>query len=107
MKNAQIILRQLKNHLIQNLGDSVKDVILFGSRIRDKTSDDSDYDVLILLDRDYTGSDENTILDLCYDIDLKFDILLDVHLLSMKELSSKRGRQPIYRNAVESGIYAA
>jgi len=97
MKNAQIILRQLKNHLIQNLGDSVKDVILFGSRIRDKTSDDSDYDVLILLDRDYTGSDENTILDLC----------LDVHLLSMKELSSKRGRQPIYRNAVESGIYAA
>ena len=46
----------------------------------------SDYDVLVILGNDYSGKDENKILDLCYDIDLKYDILLDVHIISSKEL---------------------
>ncbi len=100
------ILSDLKGHLIRNYGDSVKDVILFGSQARGNSNDYSDYDILILLDKDYSGKDENQILDLCYDIDLKYNILLDVHLLSNRELSSIRGRQPIFYNALKSGLYA-
>ncbi len=102
----KIILAELKNHLINNYGNSIKDVILFGSHARGDSRKFSDYDVLIILRNNYTGKDENTILDLCYDIDLKFDILLDVHIISEKELNSVRGRQPIFLNAVKSGIYA-
>ena len=100
------ILTDLKIHLQKNYGNSVKEVILFGSHARGDSNDDSDYDILILLEKDYSGQDENKILDLCYDIDLKYDILLDVHLISKREIASIRGRQPVFVNALKSGIYA-
>jgi predicted nucleotidyltransferase len=108
MMSARIneILSDLKNHLIHNYGDSVKDVVLFGSQARGDSNKFSDYDVLIILKKDYTGKDENRILDLCYDIDLKYNILLDVHIISNNELNTIRGKQPIYINAIKSGIYA-
>lgn len=102
----KIILAELKNHLIQNYGNSVKDVILFGSQALGNPEKFSDYDILIVLKHAYTGQDENKILDLCYEIDLRFDILLDVHIISDKELTAIRGKQPIFTNAVKSGIYA-
>lgn len=104
--DSKIIIAELKNHLVKNYGRTVKDVILFGSQARGDSQKFSDYDVLIVLDNDYSGKDENLILDLCYDIDLKFDILLDVHIISVKELNSVRGRQSVFQKAIKSGIYA-
>ena len=77
-----------------------------GSRAWRIDSKDSDYDILIVLNKDYSGKDENKILDLCYDIDLKYNIIIDAHLISEKEISSLRGKQPIINNALKSGIYA-
>ena len=102
----EIILSELKKHLIKNYGGSVKDVILFGSQAQGDSNVFSDYDVLIVLDNDYAGKDENLILDLCYDIDLKYDILLDVHIISNKELKTIRGKQPIFVKAIKTGFYA-
>ncbi len=106
MTDNQEILVHLKNHLKQNYGESIKEVILFGSHARGDSKEYSDYDILIVLDKDYSVKDENKILDLCYDINLKHNILLDVHLLSENEISSMRGKQPIFVNALVSGIYA-
>jgi uncharacterized protein len=106
MTDKNIILSDLKSHLLKNYGKSVKDIILFGSQARGDSWEYSDYDILIILDNDYSGKDENQILDLCFDIDLKYNILLDVHLISRNELTSIRGRQPVFVNALKSGIYA-
>lgn len=106
MIDKQNILSELKNHLNAHSDNSVKDVILFGSQARGDSDENSDYDILIVLNRHYSGEDENEILDLCYDIDLKYNIILDVHILSTSELDSERGKQPIFINAVKSGIYA-
>ena len=101
-----IILRDLKDNLIKKFQHSVKNVILFGSNAKGTANENSDFDVLILLDKDYSGRDENNILDICYKIDLKYNIIIDAHLLSLKELSTIRGKQPIFTNAINSGIYA-
>lgn len=106
MINQSEILQDLKNHLKENIGDSVKEVILFGSQATKKSTEFSDYDILIILSTEYSGEDENRILDLCYDIDLKYDILLDVHILSKSDLNSIRGRQSVFSKAIKSGIYA-
>lgn len=100
------ILTDLKIHFRQNYGDSIKDVILFGSQARGDSNKDSDYDILVILKQDYTHQDERKIINLCYDIDLKYDIIIDVHILSTKELKSLRGKQPIFINALRNGIYA-
>ena len=106
MIDKRIILRDLKDNLQIHYQDSIKNVILFGSQAKGKSLSDSDYDILILLDADYSGKDENKILDICYEIDLKYNIIIDAHLLSVKELTSIRGKQPIFVNAINSGIYA-
>lgn len=100
------ILQDLKNYLLQNYEGSIRDVILFGSQSYGDFKENSDYDVLIILDEDYNSKDESNLLDLCYDIDLKYNIILDVHIISTNELSSIRGKQPIFVNAIKSGIYA-
>jgi predicted nucleotidyltransferase len=105
MNNNRQILTDLKNHLQNHYGKPIKNIILFGSQARGNSGEHSDYDVLIVLDQDYCGNDENQILDLCYDIDLKYNILLDVHLISVRELNTIRGKQPVYINALKYGIY--
>lgn len=106
MSGYQEILADLKQHLQKYYSESVKDVVLFGSRSRSDAKKYSDFDVLIIIDGDYTGKDENKIFDLCFDINIKYNILLDVHILSEKEVASIRGRQPIFNNALKSGLYA-
>ncbi len=106
MINKHQIIADLKNHLYNNYGPSVKQVILFGSQTKGNQKGYSDYDVLIVLDKDYSWQDENRILDLCYDVDLKYNILIDVHLLSDRDISSLRGRQPYIMDALKNGIYA-
>ncbi|MCL4550288.1 MAG: nucleotidyltransferase domain-containing protein [Bacteroidetes bacterium] len=104
--DRNFILKALKKHLLDNFGDAVKEVILFGSQTQGNSTEDSDYDVLIILDREYNWNDENKILDLCYDINLKYNILIDAHIISQNEINSLRGRQPIFINAINSGLYA-
>jgi predicted nucleotidyltransferase len=106
MTNTGIILQELKAHIADKYKESLSEVILFGSRATGQYQEFSDFDILILLDGDYNSEDENNILDLCYDIDLKYNILIDAHLISKKELSSLRGQQPVFLKAIKSGIYA-
>lgn len=86
--------------------NSVKDVILFGSQAYGVSNENSDYDVLIVLEKDYTARDENQIYDLCFEVNLKYNIIIDAHLISERELSTIKGKQPIYTKAIKSGIYA-
>ena len=106
MIDNRLILTDLKHRLKEQYTDSLRNVVLFGSQANNKSHEFSDYDILILLNQDYNRNDENKILDICYDIDLKYNIIIDAHLLSIKELDSKRGRQPIFVNALKNGIYA-
>jgi predicted nucleotidyltransferase len=49
------ILKDLKKHLVQNLGNLIVDVILFGSQAKGESNESSDYDVLIILSKNITS----------------------------------------------------
>jgi len=106
MTDKLTILRDLKDYLQKGYSDSVKYIILFGSQVFDNSTANSDYDIVIVLDRDYNARDENLIYDLCYDIDLKYNIIIDAHLISQRELNTIKGKQPIFTNAINTGLYA-
>jgi len=106
MINKLQILKDLKYHLQSYCKNFVKDVILFGSQVAGNVKTDSDFDILIILENDFNKKDENLILDLCYDIDLKYNIVIDVHIISKNGINSLRGKQPIYQNAINNGVYA-
>jgi uncharacterized protein len=108
MPDNTIVLRKLKHLLQQHFPDAIRDVILFGSRAKGTARDDSDYDVLIVLKKnDYDWRFRDEVTDVVYDLELDEDILVDKHLISVDELEhSLRGAQPIFRNALEYGVYA-
>ena len=106
MSRPKEILADLKSHLKANFGSPIHDIVLFGSHSRNESNESSDYDILLILQDDYSSEDENQILDLSYDINLKYNILLDVHILSIDELDSLRGKQPIFVHALQSGVHA-
>lgn len=106
MTEKLTILKDLKSYLQNTYTDSVKEVILFGSQAYGNPNENSDYDILIVLEKDYNARDENRIYDLCFDMNLKYNIIIDAHLISERELNTLKGKQPIYSRAIKSGIYA-
>jgi len=57
MINKLQILKNLKQHLVQYYNKPIKDVILFGSRLSGTEKEYSDFDVLIVLEKDYSRKD--------------------------------------------------
>jgi len=100
------ILTELRELLSGKLKDNLKDVVLFGSQLKESKSQDSDYDILILLHKTSNWKLEREISDLCYEIDLKYGIITDVHILPDDDLKSPRGKQPIFINAIANGFHA-
>jgi predicted nucleotidyltransferase len=49
----QKILKKLKKELLHIYGERVDSIILYGSRARDDARDDSDIDILIVLNKDF------------------------------------------------------
>ncbi len=93
MRNKAHILKELKKSLHFRFGNDIKDVILFGSRATGTAHRDSDYDILIVLRRDYDRQFRDSVTDIVYDLELRHDILTDTHLISDGELghSLRRG----------------
>ena len=105
--DARLIVRELKQILVENLGDIVSDVVLFGSQLTGKAHENSDVDVLIELNSDYDRKKKREISHLCYQIDLKYDVFVDSQIISKEELkNSLRGKHPIFTDALKEGYYA-
>lgn len=98
------ILKDLKALLIKEYAEYIDKVVLFGSRAVNTASKYSDYDILLVLKKDFDWRLEDAMLSLCYEIDLKYDIVTDVKLISENDLKSMKGRQPFILNALEHGL---
>jgi len=104
--NKKTILNDLKYRLESRLPNNLRYVVLFGSQVTGKAHNDSDYDIIIVLKQKVDWNVERDISDICYDIDLKYNIITDTHIISEYELSTLRGKQPIFVNALSNGLYA-
>ncbi len=104
-KKKVAIIRELKYDLNNKLNGLIKEVVLFGSQVDDKASENSDYDILIIIDAEVTPLLKDEINSVCYEIDLKYNIITDTHILSIHELHSLRGKQPVFSEAINNGIY--
>jgi predicted nucleotidyltransferase len=106
MPDKFTILRELKYLLQEHFQGDIKDVILFGSQATGTAREDSDYDVLIVVNGEYDWKYKKKIRYTCYDIDLKYNILTDTHIISVKEIQHSLKRyEPMYINALNKGIY--
>ncbi|NCO54309.1 MAG: hypothetical protein COS14_07495 [Bacteroidetes bacterium CG02_land_8_20_14_3_00_31_25] len=107
MIENKLLLKEIKLQLKSIHNIDVKDVILFGSHAKGVANEFSDYDVCIVLKNDYDWKVCNIIYDALCEINMKYDILIDAHIISENEINtSLRGKQPIFENILNNGIYA-
>ncbi len=59
---------------------------------------------ILILKKSYDWRFENEIYDICSDINLKYDIITDIKIISKEELQTIRGKQPFIQNAINYGI---
>ena len=107
MMNKEFFLKELKALLVANFGEDIKDVILFGSQVTGKANEDSDYDVLIILNRSYDWEYRSKITSVIYDMELEYDIFVDTKIISVNELHNTiKGKHPLIVDAIQEGIHA-
>jgi len=107
--NAKIesLLSEYKAALIKAFGDNIQSVVLFGSQAKGSANSESDYDFVVLVKNEYDWKYEKNLNDIAYALELKYDIFLDTHLISIFQLNNTiKGKDPLFINALKYGIYA-
>ncbi|MEA1946961.1 MAG: nucleotidyltransferase domain-containing protein [Thermodesulfobacteriota bacterium] len=104
-QQTDLIMKELKEGL-HNKFNFVSDVILFGSQDTGKAFEFSDYDILVIVSHPISWRQRREISDEIYSIDLKYNILTDVNIISEPELKTLRGKQPFIQRAIQEGIVA-
>jgi len=96
------IVSEFKEKVSEKFGKV--EVILFGSRARDKDEEESDIDILVILDRDVDIKVRESIYDIAYELNLKYDVVLDVSVYSRVEWDRYREVLPFIINIEKEGV---
>ncbi len=102
--NQKEIIGELKLQLERHFPDLIRSVILFGSQVKGNQHADSDYDVLIVTAYPVDWRLDDRISNICYDVMLKHDILIDYKTIAESELLTVKGAQPYIIDALETGV---
>lgn len=110
-ENIRKMLLELTESLHHVYGEKLKRVVLYGSVARGMYMDDSDIDVMVLIDgdNDELRQYDDKLTDVSTDFSLKFLKVLSLVDISYQEYENWRNLSPFYRNISEEGIilYAA
>lgn len=83
--------------------DSIAELWLFGSVVRDEADTDSDVDVLAVIsdEADYATVDDR-LLDIAYDVQLEYGVRIEVHAIEAEEFEARKERgDPFVRSIIE------
>ena len=97
------ILSELRARLGRRYGDRLRKVVLYGSRARGGAADDSDIDLLVVLDGPVDPSEEiaRTEFDVA-DVSLGYGVV--VTCLFVSEEQFERAQSPLMMNVRREGV---
>jgi uncharacterized protein len=102
MKASEKILQRIKTVVLQR--DPSAKIYLYGSRVRGTAKADSDWDLLILLNKDsISNEDEQNITFPLFDLEFETGEVISPMVYSAKEWNSKYKITPFYSNVMREG----
>lgn len=102
MKSGKDLIGRIKKIVIDKY-PSAK-IFLFGSRARGTTLADSDWDLLILLNKDLiTPEIEKEVTNPLYDLEFETGEVISQMIYSEKEWNTRYSITPFYRNIMKEG----
>lgn len=101
MDNRKEILALVKSAVLE--ADSKAEVILFGSRARNDSSNASDWDFLILTENEATGVLKKKVRQRLYDVELETDQVISSVIYSKKNWDNFK-ITPLYHAIQNDGV---
>jgi uncharacterized protein len=96
-------MKELKKILLEKFSDQIEKIILFGSRVKNKENEFSDYDILIILRKPYDWKLEKELKLTAYDINIDYDIITDINLIDTEDINGIKGSLPFIKEALING----
>ena len=98
------------NELIEKINQELKEryeeflgMYFFGSRMRQNFSEDSDFDILLIFDREIDYPFKREVRDILYDYMLQYDVVIDAKIFSLDEV--KYPEMPFVQEVKQNGLY--
>ncbi len=103
MQFSKDITRKIKATVMA--ADSNAQVILYGSQARGTAMPESDWDILILVNRPkITVEDERFFRHLLFDVELETEQSISTYVYSVNDWNSRMSVTPLYSNILKEGI---
>jgi len=90
-------------------GDKFQNVILYGSYARGDYDEESDIDIMIMVDmsREELAKYRRIMNNFCADLDLQYNVLLASKLQSQPFFNEWKNTLPFYQNVIKDGVMYA
>ena len=101
-----LLLKEAGTELSKTFGSKLDSVVLYGSYARGDYNDESDIDVMALVDMDKSDlcKYRRTVSSLANNIDLKYDVLLSIKLQDKSTFMKYQNVLPFYKNILKEGV---
>lgn len=97
------IVNQIKE-IVHRVAPTAK-AILYGSEARGDAREDSDIDLLVLLDNDKpTYDEENEVRWPLYELEIKTGVSINPYIIPRKSWENRPFKTPFYVNVVNEGV---
>ncbi|MEW6163030.1 MAG: nucleotidyltransferase domain-containing protein [Nitrospirota bacterium] len=103
-KKDGMAVEEFCNKVRNKLGKTVKEIKLFGSKATDKDIPGSDIDLFIVVSKK-TPEIEDIILDIAFEIDLKYNVYISPRIVSQTALKDPLWKNtPFIKNVEREGV---
>jgi predicted nucleotidyltransferase len=101
--NESAAVARLKQILARDFG--LVKLVLYGSKARGDSHWQSDIDVLLVLRDEFDWRTKHAIYDVCFDINLEYDVLIQPIIYSQARYDDPLIRAtPLYQSMLEEGV---
>ena len=100
------VVEDIKREISASLGNELKEIILYGSYARDEQTDESDIDIVVLLDGDVLDMSgiRQKLADIKVDLSLKYDVVISIIIKKYNHYLRNRDFVPFYSTIDKEGV---
>jgi predicted nucleotidyltransferase len=105
MQKINDVIKEFRDEIVKLYGKRLSDIILYGSWARNKASEGSDIDLVVVLKGDITPGEEiDRMIGIITEINLKYNVLISVYPVS--ETDYLTVKSPLLMNVRREGVPA-
>lgn len=105
MKDINGIIKEFRVEIERLYGERLKNIVIYGSWARKEAAEDSDIDIVVVLEGDVIpGKEIDMMIEIITDINLKHNVLISVYPVSERDYLTLKS--PLLMNVRREGMPA-